>query len=167
MYVEAYRKRHFAVTPHEVDQADFREWLPEITEKYDIYGGANTTCCGDQDGDVYTVLRMFDGGICRTKVHMARYPFNPGLTIINLMALARMLRCLGRDEEAQGCFRKAVKEAQRLNLHMLELMVLCDQGAPAASASASADDNSSDIWHVLPQLAEPQAAQAFIGFDAT
>jgi hypothetical protein len=120
---ETLPKRHFALAPHEFNIAEFKNWLPPITDKYDnsgIFGWSS----GDVDGPAYQTLEMYEEGLQRTKLALCRFQFNPVPVICNLLSAAQLSKQLGQNREAKECYSRALTEARRMELYMAELMLL-------------------------------------------
>ena len=127
-WVSCFRVRHFLLAKSEIELSDFTDTLPRLTDKYDTWGQTHLAGC-DEDGKVCEMLGMPREGIKRCKSWLARFPFNPVLVISNLLDLASLLERSGATVEATECYTRAVTEAKRMELRMMELMALHKQSA--------------------------------------
>lgn len=118
-------KRHFELAPHEIDLAAFQDWLPPLSGPSEPHDISQMWGSGiEADGPVYLALGKYEEGSQRTKLALSRFQFTPVGVCCNLLSLARLLIKMGQNHEAAMCFDKALKEARRMELHMVELMLL-------------------------------------------
>lgn len=143
--------RHFELAPHEIDLAQFKDWLPPIRHPYNLNGQSTWSTGADSEGPVYYSLAMYEEGIRRTKLALSRFPFNPVARICNLLSLAHLAKKLHQQQEAAEYFDIAWNESRRMKLHMVELMLLHENSQALFTDDGQGGDEEAVICKLIEQ----------------
>merc|ERR1711865_1143506 len=99
---------------------------------------------------------MWQEGAKRTKLALSRFQFNPVGVICNLLSLAQLLLEVEQKQEASECYRRALKEARRMELHMTELMLLHKNRNATFIRVANQDISSQSSTVISKMVAAPE-----------
>jgi tetratricopeptide (TPR) repeat protein len=175
------KRNHWLAAPDEVDEAAFRAWLPppeagsagwfdgDGAMHYDI--GSNGVGCGDGAvaAEVFETLGEFENGLVAADTDLRCMPHHPYIQIEAGVARARCLAKLGRLEEAEAAFEKAIADAAASRFPFWEMLARRDLVVHVLDGAGRRDEQMAPLGRCIAALVRPAAEYTEVlgaGLDA-
>jgi tetratricopeptide (TPR) repeat protein len=175
------KRQHWLTAPDEIDEAAFRAWLPlpEAGTSGWLDGNGmmiyDVTCnnygCGDGAvaAEVFETLGEFENGLVAADTDLRCMPHHPFIQIEAGVARARCLAKLGRLEEAEAAFEKAIADAAAFRFLFWEMLARRDLVVHVLDGAGRRDEQLVPLGRCIAAMVRPAAEYTEVlgaGLDA-